>query len=110
MSHSSDFSHSDEPEIGFPFNGLTSYNTLMTTLNEILRAATSLTPSDRVQLISELWDTVSPEDWASPSPEWIREVQRRSVEIDAGKSNSSPWSDVRARARQQAGLNGTHLP
>lgn len=78
----------------------------MTNLNEILNAASSLPASDRIRLISNIWDTVLPEDWTTPSPEWIREIERRSNEIDAGEMKSSPWSEVRERARKQAGLNG----
>lgn len=78
----------------------------MTTIQEILNAAQTLPADQRAQLIVALWDSVSPDDWAPPSPDWIAEAQRRSQEYDAGRMTASPWPEVRARARREAGLDG----
>jgi putative addiction module component (TIGR02574 family) len=83
-----------------------SYNPGMSTFQDILVAAQALPTSERVQLIGALWNTVSPEDWASPSDAWIDEIRRRSQEIDEGTMTSRPWNEVRERARQKAGLDG----
>jgi len=49
--------------------------------------------------------TVSPDDWAPPSEEWIAEAKRRSEAYDAGQMTAAPWPEVRQRARHNAGLD-----
>lgn len=41
----------------------------MTDYESILSAAQALSPSERAQLIADLWDSASPEDWPLPSDE-----------------------------------------
>jgi len=77
----------------------------MTTIQEILDAAQTLPSAERAQIISALWQSVSPDDWAPPADDWIAEAQRRSEAYDAGEMKASPWSDVRKRARRKAGLD-----
>jgi putative addiction module component (TIGR02574 family) len=77
----------------------------MNSLREILKAAHLLPSEDRAKLIVALWDDLSPNDWIRPSDEWIEEANRRSVAFDAGKMTGAPWSEVRERARGEAGLN-----
>lgn len=76
----------------------------MTTIEDILTAARSLPTGERARLIPLLWDQVDPEDWLSPSSEWLAEVNRRSDAIDAGAMATEDWAVVRARARRAAGL------
>ncbi len=78
----------------------------MTTFDDALSAVQSLPVPDRLRLIDELWETFPPEEWPTPSEEWIAEAQRRSAEYDAGRMPASPWPDVRARARRKADLDG----
>ncbi len=77
----------------------------MTTVQEILDAARALPSSERAQLIHALWESVSPDDWAPPSDEWIAEAQQRREAYDAGQMTASPWSEVRQRARRKARLD-----
>ena len=77
----------------------------MGTVKEILAAAQALSSAERAQLIHALWGTVSPDDWAPPDDGWIAEAQRRSEAYDAGEMTASSWSNVRERARRQAGLD-----
>lgn len=77
----------------------------MTDYESILTAARSLPPVERARLISDLWDSTSPEDWPLPSEAWIAETNRRSDALDAGEMTGSSWQEVRARARRQAGLD-----
>jgi putative addiction module component (TIGR02574 family) len=77
----------------------------MATYDDILGAAQHLPPLERIQLVHALWETVPPEDWPKPSQAWIDEARRRSAEYDAGRMAASPWSEVRARSRREAGLN-----
>ena len=78
----------------------------MSSLQEIFEAAQTLPASERAWLIQALWDTVESKDWVPPGEEWITEAQRRSKQLDAGQMTVSPWAEVRARARRQAGLDG----
>jgi putative addiction module component (TIGR02574 family) len=78
----------------------------MTTVQEILDAAQTLSSAKRAELIHALWESVSPDDWVRPSDEWIAEAQRRSGAYDTGQMKASPWSEVRQRARREAGLDG----
>jgi len=77
----------------------------MMTFDDVLGAAQGLPPMDRIRLIHALWDTVPPEEWPAPSEERVAETQRRSAEYDAGRITAAPWSEVRARARRNAGLD-----
>ncbi len=78
----------------------------MTSLNEIITAAQALPPSDRAQLIASLWEKSSPEEWVIPDAKWIAECNRRSDAFETGEISGSSWTDVRERARREAGLDG----
>lgn len=78
----------------------------MTTLNEILSAAQALSSPQQAQLIVALWDNVAPSDWIAPDSQWIEEADRRSDAYDEGQMSAASWSEVRARARRKAGLDG----
>ncbi len=77
----------------------------MPVFDEILDAARTLTPTDRMRLVDALWEDVSPSEWPLPSEEWIAEAQRRSNAYDRGHASATPWTEVRASARQKAGLD-----
>jgi putative addiction module component (TIGR02574 family) len=77
----------------------------MTTFDDVLGSAEALPPTDRIRLIYALWDTVPPDEWPAPPEAWIAEAQRRSAAYDAGRMTASPWPEVRARARREAGLD-----
>jgi putative addiction module component (TIGR02574 family) len=78
----------------------------MTTVQEILDAAQALPSGERARLVQSLWDSLSAEDWTPPGDDWIDEVQRRSDAYDSGQMTAAPWSEVRQRARREAGLDG----
>jgi putative addiction module component (TIGR02574 family) len=77
----------------------------MPTFQDVLDGARTLTPVDRSRLVDALWEDVSPADWPLPSDEWIAEAQRRSAAFDQGLMSAKPWTEVRDRARQKAGLD-----
>ena len=78
----------------------------MPTFDDVLGAAQGLPPADRIRLADALIETVPPEEWPGPSDEWIAEARRRSAEYDTGRMQASPWTEVRQRARREAGLDG----
>ena len=78
----------------------------MTTLQEIIAAAKTLSAADRLQFVDAVWDEAAPESWPRPSSAWIEEVQQRSAEYDAGRMPATSWPGVKAQARREAGLDG----
>ena len=78
----------------------------MSTFDEIWGAASNLSPADRLRLIDALWDTVELDAWPAPSEQWIAETQSRSHDLDEGRMQASQWSEVKSRARREAGLDG----
>jgi putative addiction module component (TIGR02574 family) len=70
----------------------------MPVFDDILDAARTLTPTDRMRLVDALWEDVAPSEWPLPSAEWIAEAQRRSDEHDQGRTSATPWNEVRARS------------
>lgn len=64
----------------------------------VFSAATQLSPSDQLRLIDALWDTL-PDDAEIPLSEaWAREIERRVAELDQGKAQTVPWTEVREAA------------
>lgn len=69
----------------------------MSTYDSVLSAAAQLPINDRLRLIDELASSV-PEDCPPKlSDAWLREIDRRSNEIDSGVVVTEEWSDIRAR-------------
>ncbi len=77
----------------------------MSTVKELLVAAHELSPSDRVELIASLWESLDPDEWPVPSSAVMEDVRRRSAEIDAGTMSAEPWDAVRERVRRKVGLD-----
>ena len=77
----------------------------MSAFDEVLDAARTLTPVDRLRLAQALWNEMSPSERPRPSEEWIAEVRRRSDSYDEGHLSARPWNEVQACARKQLGLD-----
>ena len=69
----------------------------------LLADAAHLPVIDRIQLIEELWDTVSESEMPRLSDEWREEIQKRSAEFDSGNSTIIPWSEIKANALNRLG-------
>jgi putative addiction module component (TIGR02574 family) len=69
-------------------------------LDLVLQAAMALPETERAELVDSLIATLNT-DSPPLSDEWMREIRRRSEEIDAGKVELIPWSVVRARVRSK---------
>lgn len=67
----------------------------MSPVDEVLRAAESLEPNDRLRLIARLWAALPPEHWAAPSARELAEVERRLNDYDTGRTADVPWEIVR---------------
>ena len=61
-----------------------------------------LSAAERLELIEELWDSISDGDAALALTEEQREdLERRLAEADADPAGGSPWEEVRERIRQR---------
>ncbi|HUT88792.1 MAG TPA: addiction module protein [Thermoguttaceae bacterium] len=59
-----------------------------------------LSVSQRLELISLLWDSIPDSQEALPIPEWHREeLERRLAAADASPESALPWEQVRSRLR-----------
>lgn len=65
-------------------------------------AIKQLSIPERLDLISELWDSIPNSLEKLPIPEWHREeLERRLVAADADPSAAIPWEQVRQRLRKR---------
>ena len=67
---------------------------------DLLAEALKLSPSDRLQLIEALWDTLSEED-IPVTPEERALLDARLADLEANPADQNPWSEVRARLEQR---------
>ena len=69
-------------------------------------AASQLPVGDRLRLIDELASSVPGDQPPQLSDAWLREVARRSGEIDSGAVATEDWTDIRARLFRKHGVEG----
>lgn len=74
------------------------------TLERIQQEAEALTPDEKLSLAEHLWATL-PDDPAIERA-WLDVAERRSNDIDAGKSKLRPWSELQAELKGH--LENTH--
>ena len=67
---------------------------------DLLAEALKLGPSDRLQLIEALWDTLSEEDIPVTAEERGL-LDARLADLEANPDDQSPWSEVKARLEQR---------
>jgi hypothetical protein len=86
----------------------------MSRLDEVLRAAKSLEPDDRLRLILQLWESLPPGHWAQPNVDELAEIERRlreggsRPEVDR-RSQESPWEAVLRVLLPQSSMHGSRL-
>ena len=67
---------------------------------DLLAEALRLSPSDRLQLIEALWDTLSEADIPVTAEDRAL-LDERLADLEQNPGAQSPWSDVRARLEQR---------
>jgi len=70
----------------------------MMTKAQVQRQALDLPPEDRIDLVVEIWDSLSAKD--IPIPDWQRDLIRERLAALEGvdsEDRSAPWGVVRAR-------------
>lgn len=62
----------------------------------LLAKVSSLSPSDRLELIGVVWDTLSPDDLAVTDADRAL-IDARVADMEAHPEDQSPWLEVKAR-------------
>lgn len=58
-----------------------------------------MSPEDRLRLIGEIWDSLSPAGQLEIPESHREELDRRLAAADANPAAGSPWEEVKARLR-----------
>ena len=77
----------------------------MSEYDTIFSAASQLPVTDRLRLIDELASSVPDDQPPALSESWLKEIERRSQEIDSGAVETEPWADVRDRLFRKHGVD-----
>lgn len=65
-------------------------------VNAQLAPILSLSVTERLEIVNEIWESIANEHMNLPVPEWqIAEVERRSAEMDANPHLGIPWEEVK---------------
>jgi putative addiction module component (TIGR02574 family) len=70
---------------------------------KLFQDALQLEQQDRVELAKLLIDSLDPAAEQDVEAAWVREIDRRTAELDAGTAETIPWETVRARLRTSRG-------
>jgi putative addiction module component (TIGR02574 family) len=61
-----------------------------------------LSPTERLELIGQIWDSITGADEDLPLPEWHRrELERRRAAAEADPGAGIPWEVVKARLTER---------
>jgi putative addiction module component (TIGR02574 family) len=63
--------------------------------SKVIEAALALPEKDRIELVERLLDTLGPETNGADDPGFFQELERRSKEVDSGKAETIPWSELK---------------
>ena len=69
----------------------------MSPVAQVRAAALLLTEQERLELATELLDSVEGQPDAEWERAWVEEIERRVAAARAGGAPAAPWSEVRAR-------------
>jgi putative addiction module component (TIGR02574 family) len=62
-----------------------------------------LDPSQKLDLITQLWDSIPNSMESIPVPEWHKqELEQRLAKADASPEAAIPWEEVRDRLREKS--------
>jgi len=64
-----------------------------------------MSPAERLRLLDEIWDSLSPIHQTEIPQSHRDELDRRLAEADANPDAGVPWSEVRARLWNRPGLH-----
>ncbi len=64
---------------------------------KLFEEAMQLDPKERIALTGFLIESLDPGADEGVEQAWVAEIERRMAELDAGKVESVPWDELRAR-------------
>jgi putative addiction module component (TIGR02574 family) len=70
---------------------------------ELLAELLELTPTERLDLIGDLWDSLESADLPPLTKDQIEEMERRLAEHRANPDSALSWEEVRAELRPRFG-------
>jgi len=63
-----------------------------------------LSPSEKLQLVEDLWDDLAATQDAVPIHDWqLQELARRKTNLSRDPTSAMTWEDVRRRLRERHG-------
>ena len=80
----------------------------MSDYESILTAAFQLPVTQRLQLIDALASSVPEDQPPQLSEDWLREIERRSDELESGAVVAESWEAIRARLFAKYGVDGAN--
>jgi putative addiction module component (TIGR02574 family) len=72
----------------------------VSSVDDAFFAAQGLGPSEKLQLISRIWESIPLASWR-PSDSDLEEIKRRWSEYEAGEAETIPWEEVRDEVRRK---------
>jgi putative addiction module component (TIGR02574 family) len=63
----------------------------------LLKELLELTPTERLELVEELWDSIPPQELPPLTEEQKQEIERRYEALVRDPNRGSTWEDARAR-------------
>lgn len=61
-----------------------------------------LTPSEKLQLVEDLWDDLAATPSDVPLPDWqLEELERRKANLISNPATGFDWDEVKQRVRQR---------
>ena len=63
--------------------------------SKVIQAALALPEKDRIELVERLLETLGPETNGVDDPAFSQELERRSKEVDSGRAETIPWSQLK---------------
>ena len=78
--------------------------TILSAMNKALRdQVLQLSPSERLELIGDLWDSLEAQDLPPLTKDQIEEFERRLAEHRADPGSACSWEEIRAELRSRFG-------
>jgi putative addiction module component (TIGR02574 family) len=63
----------------------------------LLKELLELTPTERLELVEELWESIPPQEFPPLTEEQKQEIERRYEALVRDPNRGSTWEDARAR-------------
>jgi putative addiction module component (TIGR02574 family) len=73
-------------------------------MNSVGTSIFDLSPSEKIQLVEDLWDDLAATPEAVPVHDWqIEEIERRKANLNANPASALTWEEVQRRVRSRYG-------